>query len=103
MHDRPPGVRGTYLQAMASTRTDGERDAVIVDAYMTIKQANALSDWVESFGRNLPTIYITHGHGDHWYGVGTLLERFPRAIAVATPEVVKVMRQNASPEFLDKV
>jgi glyoxylase-like metal-dependent hydrolase (beta-lactamase superfamily II) len=85
---------------MASTLIYGARDAVLVDAFMTVKQANALADWVGSKGKNLTTIYITHGHGDHWFGVGTLLERFPNARAVATPNTVKVMRQNASPEVL---
>ena len=101
--DRPPGVRETYFQAMASTLIYGARDAVLVDAFMTVKQANALADWVGSKGKNLTTIYITHGHGDHWFGVGTLLERFPNTRAVATPDTVKVMRQNASPEFLHTV
>jgi glyoxylase-like metal-dependent hydrolase (beta-lactamase superfamily II) len=101
--DLPPGVRQAYFQAMASTLIHGERDAVLVDAFMTVQQANALADWVASKGKNLTTIYITHGHGDHWFGVGTLLERFPNARAVATSDVVKVMRQNTSPEFLDKV
>jgi glyoxylase-like metal-dependent hydrolase (beta-lactamase superfamily II) len=98
--DRPPGIRETYFQAMASTLIYGIRDAVLVDAFMTIEQANALADWVASKGKNLTTIYITHGHGDHWFGVGTLLERFPNARVVATPNTVKVMRQNASPERL---
>src|SRR5947209_9815883 len=98
--DRPPGVRETFFQAMASTLIYGARDAVLVDAFMTVKQANALADWVASKDKNLITIYITHGHGDHWFGVGTLLERFPNARAVATPNVVKVMRQHASPEGL---
>ena len=30
--DRPPGVRETYFQAMASTLIYGARDAVLVDA-----------------------------------------------------------------------
>jgi D-arabinose 1-dehydrogenase-like Zn-dependent alcohol dehydrogenase len=34
--DRPPGVRETYFQAMASTLIYGIRDAVLVDAFMTI-------------------------------------------------------------------
>ncbi|MGA8102104.1 MAG: MBL fold metallo-hydrolase [Candidatus Acidiferrales bacterium] len=101
--DRPPGVREAYFQAMASTLIYGARDAVLVDAFMTVKQANALADWVAARGKNLTTIYITHGHGDHWFGVGTLLERFPNARAMATPNTVKVMRQNASPEFVDNV
>ena len=100
MPDRPPGVRDTYFQAMASTLIYGKRDAVLVDAYMTVKQATALADWVASLNRDLTTIYITHGHGDHWFGVGTLLERFPRAKAVATPKTIEVMRLNASPQFL---
>ena len=95
--DLPPGITQAYFQATASTIIHGERDAVLVDAFMTVKQANALADWVAAKNKNLTTIYITHGHGDHWFGAGTLLERFPNATAVATPEVVKVMRQNASP------
>jgi glyoxylase-like metal-dependent hydrolase (beta-lactamase superfamily II) len=98
--DRPAGVRETYFQAMASTLIHGKRDALLVDAFMTIEQASALADWVASKSKNLTTIYITHGHGDHWFGVGTLLERFPNARVVATPNTVKVMRQNASPEAL---
>jgi glyoxylase-like metal-dependent hydrolase (beta-lactamase superfamily II) len=70
---------------------------------MTVKQATALADWVVERRKNLTTIYITHGHGDHWFGVGTLLERFPRAKAVGTPNAVTVMRQNASPQALDGV
>jgi len=101
--DRPAGVSETFFQAMASTLIYGMRDAVLVDAFMTVKQANALADWVASKGKNLTTIYITHGHGDHWFGVGTLLERFPNAKAVAMPDVVKIMRQHASPEVLEKV
>jgi glyoxylase-like metal-dependent hydrolase (beta-lactamase superfamily II) len=98
--DRPPGIRETFFQAMASTLIYGTRDAVLVDAFMTTKQATALADWVVLKNKNLTTIYITHGHGDHWFGVGTLLDRFPNARGVATPDTVKVMRLNASPEFL---
>jgi glyoxylase-like metal-dependent hydrolase (beta-lactamase superfamily II) len=99
--DRPAGVSETFFQAMASTLIYGVRDAVLVDAFMTVKQAHSLADWVESKNKNLTTIYITHGHGDHWFAIGTLLERFPSARAVATPNTIKVMRQNASPEALD--
>jgi len=99
--DRPANVQETKFQAMASTLIYGAKDAVLVDAFMTVEQANALGDWIASKGKNLTTIYITHGHGDHWFGTGTLLERFPNVRAVATPDTVRVMRMNASPEFLD--
>jgi glyoxylase-like metal-dependent hydrolase (beta-lactamase superfamily II) len=97
MADRPPGVEEIVFQAMASTLIYGARDAVLVDAFMTVPQAGALADWVQSKARNLKTIYITHGHGDHWFGVGALLERFPGAEVVATRDTIEVMRFNASP------
>jgi glyoxylase-like metal-dependent hydrolase (beta-lactamase superfamily II) len=101
--EMPPGMKEVYFQAMASTLIYGMRDAVLVDAFMTVKQANALADWVAASGKDLKTIYLTHGHGDHWFGVGRILERFPNAKAVATANVVKHMRQHASPEILEKI
>jgi glyoxylase-like metal-dependent hydrolase (beta-lactamase superfamily II) len=101
--DLPPGTNQAMFQARASTLIYGKQDAVLVDAFMTVKQADALADGVVASGKNLTAIYITHGHGDHWFGIGALLERFPNASAVSTPDVVKVMRQHASPELLEKV
>ncbi len=69
----------------------GERDAVLVDALLTVAQAHALGEWVEAHGKHLTTIYATHGHGDHFFGASTLLQRFLRARLVATPEVVKCL------------
>jgi len=98
--EKPAGVKETFFQAMAATLIYGQNDAVLVDAFMTVEQANALADWVASKNKNLTTIYITHGHGDHWFGAGTLLERFPNAKVVATPNTIKVMQGNASPQGL---
>jgi glyoxylase-like metal-dependent hydrolase (beta-lactamase superfamily II) len=83
MSDLPPGMKQAMFQAIASTLIYGKRDAVLVDTFMPFKQADALVDWVEASGKNLTTIYITHGHEDHWFGIGALLEHFPNAKAVA--------------------
>jgi glyoxylase-like metal-dependent hydrolase (beta-lactamase superfamily II) len=99
--DRPSDVSQTFFQATAVTLIYGDKDAVLVDCLMTVKQTKELADWITSKSKKLTTIYITHGHGDHWFGVGTLLERFPNAKVVATPNTVQVMRQNASPQALD--
>src|SRR5262245_14640102 len=101
--DRPAGIRETYFQAMASTLIYGQSDALLVDAFMTVGQASALADWVASKHKNLTTIYITHGHGDHWFGVATLLDRFPHARVVATPNTITVMHQNASTDALNGI
>jgi glyoxylase-like metal-dependent hydrolase (beta-lactamase superfamily II) len=85
---------------ISSTLIYGKRDAVLVDAFITVEQADALVDWVAVSGKNLTTIYATHGHGDHFFSASTVLQRFPRARLVATPAVVKMMRQQASPQGL---
>ena len=98
--DVPPGKEEWMWVPTAATLIYGQRDAVLVDAFLTIEQAHALVDWVAASGKNLTTIYVTHGHGDHFFGAGALLERFPNARAVARPDVVKFMRQQASPDVL---
>jgi glyoxylase-like metal-dependent hydrolase (beta-lactamase superfamily II) len=96
----PPGEERWMWVPTSATLIYGDRDAVLVDAFLTVEQADALVEWVGTSGKNLTTIYITHGHGDHFFGVGTVQSRFPDARAVAMPEVVKVMRQQASPEYV---
>ena len=98
--DLAPGTKQLMWSPISSTLVYGKRDAVLVDAFITVEQARALVDWVVASGKNLTTIYATHGHGDHFFGASTVLERFPRARLVATPDVVKVMRQQASPQSL---
>ncbi len=79
--DLPPGATQGMWSPIASTLIYGKRDAVLVDAFITIEQADALVDWVAASGKNLTTIYVTHGHGDHFFGIGALLDRFPNARA----------------------
>jgi glyoxylase-like metal-dependent hydrolase (beta-lactamase superfamily II) len=98
--DLPPGIEQRMWSPISATLISGKRDAVLVDAFLTVEQADALADWIEVHGKNLTTIYLTHGHGDHFFGLGTLLDRFPHTRAVATPAVVKRMHQQADPVFV---
>jgi glyoxylase-like metal-dependent hydrolase (beta-lactamase superfamily II) len=79
-----------------STLIFGARDAVLVDALMTVREATALADWIELHDRRLTTIYITHGHGDHYSGLSVVLDRFPDARAVATAGTVEQMRNGSA-------
>jgi glyoxylase-like metal-dependent hydrolase (beta-lactamase superfamily II) len=98
--DLPPGEKRRPWPPISSTVISGERDAVLVDTPITVEQAQALANWVAASGKNLTTIYATHGHGDHFFGASTVLERFPGARFVARPDVIEVMRQQASAESL---
>src|SRR5258708_21128871 len=84
-----------------STLIFGARDAVLVDPLMTVREATALADWVALHDRRLTTIYITHGHGDHYLGLSVVLDHFPDARAIATAETVEQMRQQMAPQALD--
>jgi glyoxylase-like metal-dependent hydrolase (beta-lactamase superfamily II) len=79
------------LDPTTATLVYGARDAVLVEALCTVREATALADWVALHDRRLTTIYITHGHGDHWLGLSVLLERFPQARAVASVGTVRQM------------
>jgi glyoxylase-like metal-dependent hydrolase (beta-lactamase superfamily II) len=99
--DMPPGETARPWPPISSTLISGEHDAVLVDTPITVEQSRALVNWLVARGKNLTTIYATHGHGDHFFGTSTILERFPGARFVARPEVIKIMRQQASRESLE--
>jgi glyoxylase-like metal-dependent hydrolase (beta-lactamase superfamily II) len=99
--DLPPGKEDLMWVANSSTLIYGKRDAVLVDTFLTTEQSRTLLDRVVASGKNLIAIYITHGHGDHFFGLASLLERFPRARAVATPEIVQAMHEQLSPAWIE--
>src|SRR3954465_12463022 len=82
--------------AVTSTLLFGERDAVLIDAPTTSAGAEALAGWVALHHRNLTTIYITHGHVDHFTGLSVLLQRFPEARAIATPRPAALTPEQTS-------
>jgi glyoxylase-like metal-dependent hydrolase (beta-lactamase superfamily II) len=86
------------FQYIATTLISGEQDAVPVDPPMTIEQTARVINWIESSGKPLKHIFITHGHVDHWFGTGPLLERFPDVTVFAAPGTIEVMHYHASPE-----
>ncbi|HET9172924.1 MAG TPA: MBL fold metallo-hydrolase [Actinospica sp.] len=99
--DLPPGEDRRMWSPTAATLIHGERDAVLVDPLMTIAESRALADWVAAAGKNVTMIFVTHAHGDHFFGAPAILERFPNARLVSTAGVVKYMDAQYGPRWFD--
>ena len=99
--DLPPGATEMKWSPISSTLISGERDAVLVDTFITVEQNRALAEWVAASGKNLTAIYATHGHGDHFFGANTIQQRFPSARFVASRDAIEVMREQLSPPWLE--
>ena len=96
----PDGRQATW-PATTSTLISGERDGVLVDALVTKGESQELADWLATTGKNLTEVYITHAHGDHFFGLNTVLDNFPRARAVALPELVPLLAEQTTPEWME--
>lgn len=93
---RMPDGQRIRWNPISSTLVYGADEALLVDPPFTREQIEKVGDWIERSGRRLAYIYATHGHGDHWFGSGELLKRFPGATAYATQGTIEVMHQQAT-------
>ncbi len=67
----------------------GERDAVLIDTLWSLSDGERLAGEIAKTGRRLTHILITHGHPDHYWGLGPVLKRFPDAKVFARKPIVE--------------
>jgi glyoxylase-like metal-dependent hydrolase (beta-lactamase superfamily II) len=89
-----------------STLIYGDKDAILVDTQFVMSEAYRVAAMVLESKRNLTTVYITHPHPDHYFGMAALKQAFPKAKFVALPATVAGIRngwegrlKNWTPEF----
>lgn len=85
-----PNGEPKRFSPMASTLIYGDEDAVLTDPGLTEDQARVLGDWVAGKGRNLTDIFITHGHGDHWFAARLLAERFGACVVASAGTITQM-------------
>ena len=96
----PPGKDDLGWVANTTTLIYGERDALLVDTFLSDPQTAELADWIATTGKRLSTIYI-NGHPDHFFGLKLLRDRFPSASAFALPHVVERMQRVLAPDSIE--
>ena len=81
--------RYTGTQANVNSYLLSDADSVIVvDLLRNSPEAEKLADHVASSGKKLETIFVTHGHPDHYLGLGVFHQRFPNVpVKVASREI----------------
>ncbi|MDI1223125.1 MULTISPECIES: Vmh family MBL fold metallo-hydrolase [Acinetobacter] len=84
---------------VTSTLISGEKDAVLVDAQFSVNDAKNLVKIIQDSGKNLKYIVITAGDPDFYFGLEPLVQAFPDAKVIATPEVVKHIEATKEGKF----
>lgn len=92
-----PQAQGIF--PVTSTLISGEKDAVLVDAQFSVNDAENLVKIIQDSGKNLKYIVITAGDPDFYFGLEPLVQAFPDAKVIATPEVVKHIEATKEGKF----
>ena len=79
----------------AFTLISGHHSAILVDVPTTRAQGEALAEWISNTipGKKLKGIYVTHGHGDHFFAARSAIEKYPETRVIATEGCYQHMLQ----------
>ncbi len=78
---------------VASVIVMGKNDAALIDAQWTLSNAHRVIAEIAETGKQLKTIYVTHAHPDHYFGLGVIAEAFPSAECIALPSVANMINR----------
>ena len=76
-----------------STLVAGEKEAVLIDAQFSLADAHRLIATLLESKKTLTTVFITHGHPDHYFGLVAIKQAFPKAKLVTHPAALAEIRK----------
>ncbi|HWO27039.1 MAG TPA: MBL fold metallo-hydrolase [Kofleriaceae bacterium] len=76
-----------------STLVTGEKEAVLIDAQFSLADAHRLVAQILESKKTLTTVYITHAHPDHYFGLLAIKQAFPKAKLVTHPAALAEMKK----------
>ncbi|MBC7973752.1 MAG: MBL fold metallo-hydrolase [Myxococcales bacterium] len=68
-----------------STLIAGDKEAILIDAQFDLADAHRLVATILESKKQLTTVYVTHYHPDHYFGLAVIQQAFPKAKLVALP------------------
>ncbi|MES2821410.1 MAG: MBL fold metallo-hydrolase [Pseudomonadota bacterium] len=86
-----PGHKAVF--PVSSVLVTGEKDAILIDAQFARSQAEEVVERIRRSGKNLTTIYISHGDPDYYFGLQTLTAAYPQAKVVASAQTVAHIKE----------
>jgi len=81
-----PGAKSLF--PVTSTLVTGPTEAVLIDAQFQRDDALAVLKLIQDSGKQLKTIYISHGDPDYYFGLDVITAAYPDAEVVASPSTV---------------
>jgi len=91
--------QGQYATVNSYIFSNG-RELIVLDVLRKVDEARVLIEEIRAMNLPLKYILISHGHTDHFTGMGVFREAFPDAkIVVATEDIKKAVKAYA--EYMD--
>jgi glyoxylase-like metal-dependent hydrolase (beta-lactamase superfamily II) len=84
--------RGQIGYDVNSTMVIGEKDILLIDPQFSLSEAHKLAAEILESKKHLATIYVTHPHPDHLFGLAVLKQAFPDVKIVALPATVNAAK-----------
>ena len=91
--------RDAAVFPVSSTLITGEKDAILVDAQFSNREAEELVKRIQASGKHLTTIFISHGDPDYYFGLDVLTRAYPEAKVLATPATVAYIEKTRAPKL----
>ena len=90
VHQHESGADTFYTNAFI---VETSRSLVVIDTMMTISEAVGLRTYAKSLGKPIAAVLITHGHPDHYNGVGKIKEEVHTIPVITTLAVNAAIQQ----------
>lgn len=84
--------------ANATHVIESENVLVVVDGQFLAPYATKFREYIDSLGKPIERLYLSHRHPDHWFGLGTA---FADTEIYALPEVISFIAKNGQDSIDD--